>query len=495
MYVHVGFGTEEGTPLGRAVVIKLYLKETPDACRAFADACRTGYGGGVRRVVPGFLLQCRRGGDARPELGASMNDRYFHAHSRAGLVGLTKKLDFYVTYNALPHLNGESLVIGEVVAGMATVRDLEGRPTGNKDAPESPVCILSSGVCDTMQAALAVYLGVAEGGVEGVTAAAVEAVQEAEEPPADRRPLLSPDDARAAALRQKDAGNARFKGQEFAAAAARYQQAVRYLQYAERWERQRAAAADNAQNADDEGRETLAAVDEAAATALAVSGLTADGLPAGGGGVAAALPPAVAELRRLRGAVYLNLAAVQLQTGSAAEARHHAREATKLDPGNPKAYYRYASAVMAARPAAAGEHDELAWALAKEALRLAPADPAVKALHHKAAVAWQQRKGKLRAAMSAWTNALAPTPRTVEFVDGQKKKRICITRCPDAPTGITYTFNGQARGRIMLVDARAPPLLAFPGLKKTVAVPDGAPFPPKGLAELCAEAGVELLEG
>ncbi|MCK6458764.1 MAG: peptidylprolyl isomerase [Planctomycetes bacterium] len=95
------------------------------------------------RVIPGFMAQ---GGD--PAGDGSGGPGYQYAseidtrvrHDRRGLLSMANKprprtdgSQFFLTFAAIPHLDGKHTIFGEVVEGMETLRELERR--GTKEGP------------------------------------------------------------------------------------------------------------------------------------------------------------------------------------------------------------------------------------------------------------------------------------------------------------------------------------------------------------------------
>lgn len=60
----------------------------------------------------------------------------------------TNGSQFFITTNAVPHLDGKHVVFGEVVKGKGVVRAVENVKTSSSDTPEKPVVITNCGILD-----------------------------------------------------------------------------------------------------------------------------------------------------------------------------------------------------------------------------------------------------------------------------------------------------------------------------------------------------------
>eukprot|EP01061_Rhynchopus_euleeides_P015824 TRINITY_DN26911_c0_g1_i1.p1 TRINITY_DN26911_c0_g1~~TRINITY_DN26911_c0_g1_i1.p1 ORF type:complete len:541 (+),score=180.20 TRINITY_DN26911_c0_g1_i1:324-1946(+) len=479
------------------VVILLYEADAPSACTAFKSALRSGrYAGSlVHRVIPGFIVQGGKlpkestphAGDSSPPSPSSApafdpeGERKTRMHSRGGLVGLTKSMQFYVTLEAAPHLNASHCVIGEVVSGMHAIRDVEKFAViGRYDRPSQPIHITSADMLVDADLLRSVEANKAEGvrrsalgGMAGLpayklsqSAAAASAAAAATAPhsptgptpalpeqatletvvryqyPQDCYPALSLEEGVALGTAIKSVGNGFYRGGDSPAALQCYEAALRYLNW----------------------------------------GLGQ--APSGGGGGAAADSIAAEKSR-----IFSNMSACLLGDGETAAGRNRAREAVKLDDANVKALYRYALSLSRM-----GRHSdqEAAWGLIGKAVSLtAGRDAAVNKLYNELKEKRAAKKRQLSHAMSKWAQDLDSDPLTVSFTDSRTHKRVVIK--PLAGGGITYTLNGEERGRIHKVTMDvAKRLLSFPELRKNVCVPGSAAFPPEGLHDLCQMQGVDV---
>lgn len=156
-------GLHSGETIGR-VVCELFADVVPRTAENFRCLCtgekgetkRRGdrpplplhyRGSTVHRVVPGFVCQ---GGDfqngdgtgGESIYGECFVDENFHAkHVKAGLLSManagknTNGSQFFITLAAAPHLDGKHVVFGQVVEGMAVVRQMEA--LGSKEGETS----------------------------------------------------------------------------------------------------------------------------------------------------------------------------------------------------------------------------------------------------------------------------------------------------------------------------------------------------------------------
>lgn len=148
-----------GSPAGR-IVFRLYDDIVPKTAQNFRKLCIGGEGIGkttgkplqykstiIHRVIPGFMAQggdfsARNGTGGESIYGGKFMDESFRAkHSKAGLLSManagpnTNGSQFFITFQATPHLDGKHVVFGEVISGMETVRAIERVEVGNKDKP------------------------------------------------------------------------------------------------------------------------------------------------------------------------------------------------------------------------------------------------------------------------------------------------------------------------------------------------------------------------
>jgi len=114
----------------------------------------------VHRIVKGMFVQMGKIKTKNPEAKASLYnaefpDESFHIkHTEVGLLGMCKRnglkhtneSQFYITTGApLTFLDGENVVFGRVISGMAGIRMVEAMETMN-ERPAETVKICKSGV-------------------------------------------------------------------------------------------------------------------------------------------------------------------------------------------------------------------------------------------------------------------------------------------------------------------------------------------------------------
>ncbi|KAH7014476.1 peptidyl-prolyl cis-trans isomerase [Microdochium trichocladiopsis] len=160
VYFDISIG---GQPTGR-LTFELFsdiVPKTAENFRALATG-EQGYGyagSGFHRVINGFMAQ---GGDftkhngtgGRSIYGDKFADENFQAkHTKRGQLSManagpgTNGSQFFITFDATPHLNGKHVVFGEIVgAESASVLDkIERNPTERNDKPVKAVKIEASG--------------------------------------------------------------------------------------------------------------------------------------------------------------------------------------------------------------------------------------------------------------------------------------------------------------------------------------------------------------
>jgi len=129
---------------GKSFTIQLHADKAPITVNSFVFLARDGYFDGVtfHRVLDGFMAQ---GGDPT---GTGMggpgyqfeNEDSDLVFDKEGVVAManagrdTNGSQFFITFDATPHLNGGYTVFGQVVDGMDTVHAIKRRdPSRNPD--------------------------------------------------------------------------------------------------------------------------------------------------------------------------------------------------------------------------------------------------------------------------------------------------------------------------------------------------------------------------
>ncbi len=127
--------------------VKLLAQEAPRTVNNFVFLARQGFYDGVtfHRVIPGFVAQAGDPtGTGTGGPGYEFEDEFSPAlrHDGPGVVSManagpnTNGSQFFITYVALPHLDGQHTVFGRVIEGMNVLRRLTPRdPSQNPFAP------------------------------------------------------------------------------------------------------------------------------------------------------------------------------------------------------------------------------------------------------------------------------------------------------------------------------------------------------------------------
>jgi peptidylprolyl isomerase len=131
------------------VVIELLPEVAPNHVERIKTLTRDGFYDGVpfHRVIPGFMAQTGdptgtgTGGSELPDLAAEFNET---PHVR-GTVSMARTMDpnsansqFFIVYDAAPHLDGQYTAFGRVVDGMEHVDALEAGSMRNNGAVANP---------------------------------------------------------------------------------------------------------------------------------------------------------------------------------------------------------------------------------------------------------------------------------------------------------------------------------------------------------------------
>jgi cyclophilin family peptidyl-prolyl cis-trans isomerase len=135
------FKTERGE-----IVTELYAAQAPLTVENFVNLARTGFYDGTtfHRVIPGFMAQ---GGDptgtGRGGPGYQFGDEFSPdlRHDGPGVLSManagpgTNGSQFFLTFDATPHLDDRHSVFGRVVEGMDVLRSLRERDPGRDPNP------------------------------------------------------------------------------------------------------------------------------------------------------------------------------------------------------------------------------------------------------------------------------------------------------------------------------------------------------------------------
>ena len=137
------------TDLG-TIVIALHQDKVPRTAGNFVKLADQGYYDGVvfHRVIPEFMIQTGDpSGTGRGGPGYIFDDEFVPElrHSRAGIVSManagpnTNGSQFFITFEATPHLDDRHSVFGEVVEGMDVVLKIAAMPRDKRDKPAETI--------------------------------------------------------------------------------------------------------------------------------------------------------------------------------------------------------------------------------------------------------------------------------------------------------------------------------------------------------------------
>ncbi|CAG9324360.1 unnamed protein product [Blepharisma stoltei] len=158
-----------GNAAPRRIVFELFADIVPRTVENFRALCTGEKGANSRgiplsyqnsifhRVIKGFMMQ---GGDftnfngtgGESIYGEKFEDENFRIHhTQPGLLSManagknTNGSQFFITYEATPHLDEKHVVFGRVIEGMEVCRDVENLKTGEQDKPTEEVKIVQCG--------------------------------------------------------------------------------------------------------------------------------------------------------------------------------------------------------------------------------------------------------------------------------------------------------------------------------------------------------------
>ena len=134
-------------PIGD-IYIKLYEDIVPKTCHNFKSLSKIEYKNCViHRMIKGFMLQTGDYENSNGTGGASVYGKKFPdenfdiKHSKRGLLSMansgpdTNGSQFFITFDAAPHLDGKHVVFGEVVKGWEVLDAIEAMKTNSNDEP------------------------------------------------------------------------------------------------------------------------------------------------------------------------------------------------------------------------------------------------------------------------------------------------------------------------------------------------------------------------
>ena len=134
-------------PIGD-IYIKLYDDIVPKTCHNFKSLSKIEYKNCViHRMIKGFMLQTGDYENSNGTGGASVYGKKFPdenftiKHTKRGLLSMansgpdTNGSQFFITFDAAPHLDGKHVVFGEVVKGWEVLDAIETMKTNSNDEP------------------------------------------------------------------------------------------------------------------------------------------------------------------------------------------------------------------------------------------------------------------------------------------------------------------------------------------------------------------------
>ena len=137
----------EEVPIGD-IYIKLYEDIVPKTCNNFKSLSKIEYKNCViHRLIKGFMLQTgdyenSNGTGGVSVYGKKFPDENFNLkHTKRGQLSMAKSgpdtngSQFFITFDAAPHLDGKHVVFGEVVKGWEVLDAIEAMKTNEKDEP------------------------------------------------------------------------------------------------------------------------------------------------------------------------------------------------------------------------------------------------------------------------------------------------------------------------------------------------------------------------
>ena len=134
-------------PIGD-IYISLYEDIVPKTCHNFKSLSKIEYKNCViHRLIKGFMLQTgdyekSNGTGGASVYGKKFPDENFNIkHTKRGLLSMansgpdTNGSQFFITFDAAPHLDGKHVVFGEVVKGWEVLDAIESMKTNSNDEP------------------------------------------------------------------------------------------------------------------------------------------------------------------------------------------------------------------------------------------------------------------------------------------------------------------------------------------------------------------------
>jgi peptidyl-prolyl cis-trans isomerase-like 3 len=137
------------------IKLELYCEDVPIACYNFLALCASGYYDGCvfHRNIPGFMVQSGdptgTGKGGASIYGANFNDEIVggYSHDDRGVLSMANKgpntngSQFFITYDAAPHLDGKYTIFGKVIGGLSTLEKMEKAKTDERDRPLADIVL------------------------------------------------------------------------------------------------------------------------------------------------------------------------------------------------------------------------------------------------------------------------------------------------------------------------------------------------------------------
>lgn len=147
------------------IYIKLYEDICPKTCENFKSLAKIEYKGCViHRLISGFMLQTGDYENANGTGGASIYGKKFPdenfnmKHTKRGILSMansgpdTNGSQFFITFDATPHLDGKHVVFGEVIKGFDVLDTVEKMPTNSNDEPQQLLYIATTRFTNNLDA-------------------------------------------------------------------------------------------------------------------------------------------------------------------------------------------------------------------------------------------------------------------------------------------------------------------------------------------------------
>ncbi|MBI2923019.1 MAG: peptidylprolyl isomerase [Planctomycetes bacterium] len=131
------------------ITVELLPEKAPKTVDNFVKLVKSGYYNGLQfhRIIKGFMMQggCPKGtGTGGP--GYTIKDEFNDTKHVLGTLSMARTSvpdsagsQFFICFEAAPHLDGQYTAFGKVVEGIEVVKDIEKVAVGANDRPKQPV--------------------------------------------------------------------------------------------------------------------------------------------------------------------------------------------------------------------------------------------------------------------------------------------------------------------------------------------------------------------